>query len=73
MDCKGRWMDNVFIERLWQSLKYERIRLYSYSTLPELGKHVSEWMEFYNNERPHHSHDMKTPWSQYNKVDQQAA
>lgn len=73
MDGKGRWMDNVFIERLWRSLKYERIRLYSYSTLPELRTHVSEWMEFYNHERPHHSHDMQTPWSQYQKTDQQAA
>lgn len=73
MDGKGRWMDNVFIERLWRSLKYERIRLYSYNTLPELRQHVSEWMEFYNHERPHHSHDMETPWSQYKKIDQQAA
>ena len=73
MDGKGRWMDNVFIERLWRSLKYERIRLYSYNTLPELRQHVSEWMEFYNHERPHHSHDMETSWSQYKKIDQYAA
>lgn len=73
MDGKGRWMDNVFIERLWRSLKYERIRLYSYSSLSELRQHVSEWVEFYNHERPHHSHGMQTPWSQYQKAGQQAA
>ena len=65
MDGKGRWADNVFIERVWRSLKYERIRLYSYGTIPELRQHVDEWMHFYNHERPHHSHEMQTPWSIY--------
>ena len=51
MDGKGRWMDNVFIERLWRSLKYEKIRLYSYDTVKELRGYVSEWMEFYNRKR----------------------
>ena len=40
MDGKGRWMDNVFIERLWRSLKYEKTRLYSYDGIPELKEHI---------------------------------
>ncbi len=42
MDGRGRWMDNVFIERLWRSLKYERLRLWSYGDLPELGGGTSK-------------------------------
>jgi putative transposase len=47
MDGKGRWMNDVFIERLWRSLKYERIRLYSYGTGGELKAHVAEWMSYH--------------------------
>jgi len=65
MDGKGRWMDNVFIERLWRSLKYERIRLYSYDTLIELRSHVETWMNFYNHERPHQALEMNSPWDIY--------
>ncbi|MFC0017464.1 IS3 family transposase, partial [Roseibacillus persicicus] len=48
MDGKGRWMDNVFIERLWRSLKYEKIRLWSYDTVSELRTHIDDWMNYYN-------------------------
>lgn len=65
MDGKGRWMDNVFIERLWRSLKYEKIRLYSYSDMKELRGHIRDWMEFYNHERIHQHLDYTTPWSNY--------
>ena len=65
MDGKGRWMDNVFIERLWRSLKYEKIRLYSYSDMRELRQHVDDWMHFYNHERIHQHLDYTTPWSNY--------
>lgn len=65
MDGKGRWMDNVFIERLWRSIKYEKIRLYSYDTVHELREHVDEWMKFYNHERSHQKLDNQTPWSLY--------
>lgn len=65
MDGKGRWMDNVFIERLWRSIKYEKIRLYSYDTVHELREHVDEWMEFYNHERSHQKLRNHTPWSLY--------
>ena len=66
MDGKGRWMDNVFIERLWRSLKYERIRLYSYETLGELREHVKVWMDYYNHERKHQNLGYETPWNHYN-------
>ena len=66
MDGKGRWMDNVFIERLWRSLKYERIRLYSYETLGELREHVKTWMDYYNHERKHQNLGYETPWNHYN-------
>ena len=66
MDGKGRWMDNVFIERLWRSLKYERIRLYSYETIHDLTNHVNTWMNFYNHERPHQAKGMSSPMSLYN-------
>lgn len=65
MDGKGRWMDNVFIERLWRSLKYEKIRLYSYSDMRELRQHVDDWMHFYNHKRIHQHLNYTTPWSNY--------
>ncbi|MEO1858113.1 MAG: hypothetical protein ABGY95_12225 [Rubritalea sp.] len=46
MDGKGCWRDNVFIIRLWRSIKYEKIRLWSYSNVPELEALVDDWMEF---------------------------
>ena len=67
----GRWMDNVFIERLWRSLKYEKIRLYSYANLKELCENVTEWMEFYNHERVHQSLGYTTPWSNYEPTQNQ--
>lgn len=63
MDGKGRWMDNVFIERLWRSLKYEDIYLREYLDLAELHDGVFSWMHFYNHERYHQSLDNETPWS----------
>ena len=73
MDGKGRWMDNVFIERLWRSLKYEKIRLWSYDTVGELRNHIAEWMSFYNHRRKHQTLDYATPWSIYEPIKQQAA
>lgn len=73
MDGKGRWMDNVFIERLWRSLKYEKIRLWSYDTVGELRSHVADWMDFYNHRRKHQALDYATPWSIYAPIKQKAA
>ena len=68
MDGKGRWMDNLFIERLWRSLKYEKIRLYSYNSMRELRENIRDWMEFYNHERMHQHLDYTTPWSNYEQT-----
>ena len=73
MDGKGRWMDNVFIERLWRSIKYEKLRLWSYSTIRELRVLVSDWMEFYNHRRKHQALDYVTPWLLYSPSKQIAA
>jgi putative transposase len=53
MDGRGRWMDNIFIERPWRSLKYEKLRLWSYQTIPELRALTADWIEFYNHRRKH--------------------
>jgi hypothetical protein len=50
-------MDSVFFDRLWWGLKYEKIRLYSYTKLKELRENVTEWMKFYNHERDHQGLD----------------
>jgi len=61
MDGRGRCMDNIFIERLWRSVKYEEVYLKSYVTLPEARAALKEYFEFYNNERLHQSLDYRTP------------
>ena len=61
MDGKGRWMDNVFIERLWRSYKYEDLYLKEYATLAELEAGITQWMERYNTWRPHQALGNKTP------------
>ena len=61
MDGKGRWMDNVFIERLWRSVKYEDIYIYEYRTLGQLRTGLNKYFQFYNHERPHQSFDIATP------------
>ena len=61
MDGKGRCMDNIFIERLWRSVKYEKIFLEEFVTVPELLSGLKEYFELYNFERPHQSLVGKTP------------
>ena len=65
MDGKGRWMDNVFIERLWRSVKYEEIYLFEHSTLPALRAGLEKWFERYNDWRPHSAHGNLTPSAVY--------
>lgn len=70
MDGKGRWMDNVFIERLWRSLKYEKIYLEDFANVRKLAKGVGDWVERYNHWRPHSSLGDRRPWEVYeNKVE----
>ena len=61
MDGKGRWMDNVFIERLWRSVKYEDVYLKAYSSITEAMQGLREYFEFYNRQRRHQSLDRMTP------------
>ena len=55
MDGKGRWMDNVFIERLWRSLKYECVYLHDFEEGRQARRHLASWLRYYNQERPHSS------------------
>ncbi len=61
MDGRGRWMDNVFIERLWRSVKYEDVYLKAYGSIVEVRQGLREYFEFYNRRRRHQSLDRRTP------------
>jgi len=65
MDGKGRWMDNVFIERLWRSVKYEEIYTKEYDSVTELIQSLKQYFNFYNFERSHQALDGKTPADLY--------
>jgi putative transposase len=65
MDGKGRWMDNIFIERLWRTLKYECIYLHAFETGSETRRGISRWVDKYNNHRPHSSLGGLTPDEAY--------
>lgn len=71
MDGKGRWMDNVFIERLWRSLKYECVYLHAPETGLQARAEIGRWIDFYNNERPHSTFDGRTPDEVYNGLNNQ--
>jgi putative transposase len=53
MDGKGRYMDNIFVERLWRSLKYEEVYLHAYASVAEAKSGIGAWLGFYNEERQH--------------------
>ena len=61
MDGRGRCLDNIFIERLWRSLKYEEVYLHNYSRVPEARTGIGNWFRFYNHQRFHQSLDYRTP------------
>ena len=65
MDGKGCWRDNVFVERLWRSVKYEEVYLKAYESLPEARASLAKYFDFYNHERPHQALDRRTPWEAY--------
>jgi len=61
MEGKGRALDNVFVERLWRTVKYEEVYLKAYESVPELKRSLKEYFIFYNEVRPHQSLGDKTP------------
>ncbi len=61
MDGRGRALDNIFVERLWRTVKYENIYMNDYQTVPELQKGLKHYFEFYNQKRLHQSLDYQTP------------
>lgn len=65
MDGKGAWRDNVFVERLWKSVKYEEVYLRAYDSVGEASASLGRYLEFYNSLRPHSSLDRQTPDEAY--------
>ena len=61
MDGKGRFLDNIFIERLWRSLKYEDVFIKAYGSVAEARRGIGGWLAFYNDERPHQALGYQTP------------
>ncbi len=69
MDGQGRTFDNIFVERLWRTVKYENIYLCGYQNIPETKEGLKRYFEFYNRERFHQSLDYRTPWQVYSGVE----
>lgn len=65
MDGRGRALDNIFVERLWRTVKYERVYLHNYETVQEAIQDIGEYFDFYNNKRLHQSLDYQTPAEVY--------
>ena len=65
MDGKGAWRDNVFVERLWRSVKYEEVFLKAYQSVSEARTSIGRYLEFYNTLRPHSALDRQTPDEAY--------
>ena len=61
MDGKGRFLDNIFVERLWRSLKYECVYLHAWDTGSQAKTGIGNWITFYNERRPHSAHGGRTP------------
>jgi putative transposase len=65
MDGRGAWRDNVFVERIWRSVKYEEVYLHAYDTVSQARASIGRYLTFYNTRRPHSSLDRKTPDQAY--------
>ncbi|ARE85474.1 Integrase core domain protein [Roseovarius mucosus DSM 17069] len=65
MDGKGAWRDNVFVERLWRTIKYEEVHLRAYASVSEARAGIGRYLAFYNSRRPNSSLDGKTPDQAY--------
>jgi putative transposase len=73
MDGKGSWRDNVFVERLWRSVKYEEVYLHAYGSVFDARASITRYLAFYNERRPHSSLDARTPDEAYFAVQTIAA
>jgi transposase InsO family protein len=67
MDGRGRAFDNIFVERLWRSVKYEEVYLHQYTTVSDARRHLERYFRLYNNERLHESLGYRTPYEVYFK------
>ena len=65
MDGKGAWRDNVFVERIWKSVKHEEVYLRAYASAADARASLGRYLDFYNRHRPHSSLDRKTPDEAY--------
>ena len=65
MDGRGAWRDNVFVERLWRSVKYEEVYLRAYETVAEARRLIGRYLDFFNSKRPHSSLGAQTPDNAY--------
>jgi putative transposase len=65
MDGRGAWRDNVFVERLWKSVKYEEVYLHAYDSVAAAKAGIGKYLAFYNGRRPHTALDRNTPDNVY--------
>jgi len=65
MDGRGAWRDNVFVERLWKSVKYERVYLHAYDSVSDARQSIMQYFDWYNGSRPHSRLNKKTPDEAY--------
>jgi putative transposase len=73
MDGRGRFVDNIFVERLWRSMKYEEVYLHAYENIKQARESIARWVDFYNNGRPHQSLDYRTPAEVYFGIETETA
>ena len=69
MDGVGRCFDNIMVERLWRSVKYEEVYVKDYRSLPEARANINDYFTYYNLERPHQSHNYRTPYEVYHNLE----
>ena len=72
MDGKGRAFDNIFVERLWRSIKYEEVYIKRYENGKEAKKGLANYIMFYNKKRPHQSLKYSTPYEEYFELKKEA-